>query len=233
MQIICLLGHARVGKDQVGAYIKKAVPRCKTMAFADHLKDVCAEVLDLPIGDFYTEEGKARTTRYERNTCPQCFSSHTQPWVSEDYPLKATGLTACNACGAVGDTKMFHGYWTNREIAQHIGTEGFRAVSPNVWVDYLLKKALVEIQGGAALVVVTDGRFRSECEGVWKLGGAVWRIKRPGMAGNVGIANHKSETEQDSIKDEECQAVIDNDGTLEDLKRKVAVALRVFRDANP
>ena len=226
LPIIALLGNAHSGKDTAGSYIVEASGGMR-MAFADKLKTICAEMFGLSHEDLYTEEGKNRLTDFDCLRCPKCQSMSVEVVKLEDsrppYPL------GCDACSAVGEAKVFKSKWTPRMIAQYIGTEGFRRVSPNVWIDYLLKNAR-RVLTSKPLVVVTDTRFRSECEGIWRVGGEVWRIKRPEAQGNVGIAGHASETEQNSISDNECQAVIMNDDSLDTFRGRVLAQLARFTE---
>ena len=210
--VILILGHARCGKDSAAKYLNEA--GASVVALADKLKEVSADVLGLPLESFYKDDLKEAPTHFPCFRCPSCGSLKTEEIrLEEGRPPWPMG---CQLCGSAGDRKVFESKWTPRMIAQHIGTEGFRAINPSAWVDYVLRHIVP-----TAHTVITDGRFRSECEGVWKVGGEVWRIKRPGAEGAVGITGHASETEQDSIRDEECQAVILNDSTLETLKGRV------------
>jgi hypothetical protein len=72
-------------------------------------------------------------------------------------------------------------------------------------------------------LVFVDNRFINECEGIWRAGGRVYRIRRPGL--DKPPYDHLSETEQDRIPDAKLQGVFMNDGTLEDLKTQVLMAL--------
>jgi hypothetical protein len=72
--------------------------------------------------------------------------------------------------------------------------------------------------------VITDVRFVNEMRQIRDLGGALVRVRRAG-AGLVGAAGeHTSEREQDTIPDIDFDIVIDNDGTLADLRRRVVMA---------
>jgi hypothetical protein len=60
-------------------------------------------------------------------------------------------------------------------------------------------------------------------------GGEVWRIKRPETDAKAeGLKGHTSETEQEAISDSECQAIIQNDGTFENLRGLVVAQLHRF-----
>ncbi len=114
---------------------------------------------------------------------------------------------------------------TPRKVLQTLGTEFGRACYQDLWVDYALRKAGERLRfyrsDGA---VISDVRFKNERDAIWKAGGKVWRVVRPG-AGLVGAtASHVSENE---LTDEmPYDRVIDNKGgTLEDLQRLVARAI--------
>jgi hypothetical protein len=71
-------------------------------------------------------------------------------------------------------------------------------------------------------VVITtfsDIRHWHDVRGVKNNGGAVVRVKRPGI--DKPPFDHRSETEQATIPDEEFHFIIDNDFGLEDLYRKI------------
>lgn len=101
-----------------------------------------------------------------------------------------------------------------RRLLQRMGTEAGRAIhGAECWTDIAREKVYdVLSQGGKA--VITDCRFPNEAQRVRHWGGLVVRIDRPG----VGPVNgHTS----DSLEGIEPDCVIVNDGTVEDLHRKV------------
>lgn len=137
---------------------------------------------------------------------------------------------------------------TPRHALQALGTEWGRACFADVWVDYALRVAgqlldQAPHEEGTLLysstqglfraarcwekphgVVIPDVRFRNEVVAIRAAGGEIWRVRRgDGLAGAAG--RHVSETEQDSIRDEDLDAVVANDGALEDLAANV-IALR-------
>lgn len=64
---------------------------------------------------------------------------------------------------------------TGRRILEVVGSEGFRAVVPSVWVDLALVRAR-----GRSRVVIPDVRFPNEVEAIRAEGGVVWRVVRVG-----------------------------------------------------
>lgn len=282
LKIIALMGKAHSGKDTVGKMLCESGGGV-TMAFADKLKQICAEMFALQLEDFYSQEGKDKATPFPCLMCPTCHGVHVEPVVMED----SGPLAACKLCGSTGDRKVFASNWTHRTILQYVGTEGFRKIDPNVWVRYALERARQRLDGvpimavgvtpdameiaqavvkrplpqktmdeasvylkeahylaniviaeinakraaekAASFVVFTDCRFKSEAVAVWAAGGEVWRIKRPETDAEAqGLKGHASEVEQESIKDSECQAVIQNDGTLDNLRGLVVSQLHRF-----
>lgn len=97
-----------------------------------------------------------------------------------------------------------------RSLMQRLGTEAGRGLlGDNIWVD----SALNNLTDGK--YAVTDCRFVNEAEAIRARGGKIIRINRPG----VGPANsHPSETGLDNYT---FDAVIENDGSLEDFKKKL------------
>lgn len=96
-----------------------------------------------------------------------------------------------------------------RQLLQRLGTEcGRNLISDTIWIDAALN-------GKGGDIAVADVRFPNEAQAIVDRGGIIVRIQRPG----VGPANaHPSET---SLDDWPWDYIVQNDGTLEDLSRKV------------
>lgn len=167
-------------------------------------------------------------------------SFYDQPVVNHKGPRQAE----CKACGAAGSPDSFVGFWTPRMILQHVGTEGIRRVDPMAWARYTMKTAVTALDRGVEVVsstsadrkvgdrfvprvvVINDGRFRSELAAVHAAGGIAWRLRRPETDDvATGIAGHVSEVEIDGIPDSDFDEVIMNDGTLDDLLHAVKAVL--------
>ncbi len=104
-----------------------------------------------------------------------------------------------------------------RTLQQWWGTEYRRKVDPHYWLNKV-KTRIAEEKPEIALV--TDVRFNNEflfC----KEYGAMIKVHRPGLE----LSDHISETALANYKDEGWDAVVVNDGTLEQLKEK---AVSVF-----
>jgi len=233
--IIAIMGKLHSGKDTAGQMLIDMGGGAR-VAFADKLKQICGEMFGLTYDQMNTEEGKETKTDLPCLRCPLCSGINCHE-VKLEREWKAECLNY--ACKAVGEIKSFRDYWTPRMVLQYIGTEGFRRVNPHVWVSYAMRKSTELLQGNAvgmtsdtkppSFVVITDCRFRSEMAGVVAAGGEIWRIRRPETdVTSAGLVGHASETEMDSIPDAEFNRVIVNDGSLDDLKRKLSAGLTQF-----
>jgi len=85
---------------------------------------------------------------------------------------------------------------------------------------------------GVGRVVISDVRMTNEVAGIRNAGGKVYRVKRDQVALDQaratlapGIPNHVSEVQQRNIPDDALDGVINNDGTLEDLKQAVTALI--------
>lgn len=102
-----------------------------------------------------------------------------------------------------------------RSLLQKLGSEvGREILGENVWVDLTLKNA-----PDGAKIVVTDCRFENEAAAIKRLGGQMWRVRRPGY---TPVNSHPSETALDNW---EFDQVFDNDGSIEQLHSKVNAAM--------
>lgn len=118
-----------------------------------------------------------------------------------------------------------YGTPTTRYLLQTLGTEwGRNAVHPEIWLAEWESKARVWSRSGVD-VVADDLRFPNEVEAIWRLGGKVWRIERPGSA-IPECAGHASEGRLNAIR---FDRVINNDADVKELYRKVEKCLKFTR----
>ena len=101
-----------------------------------------------------------------------------------------------------------------RRVLQQLGTEVGRLIYADTWIDFCLasaEKALKKVRG----VVVGDVRFPNEALAIQRAGGMILKINRtvPGV-----VDGHLSETSVDDVIED---VLIDNVGTLEELKEQV------------
>lgn len=119
-------------------------PLIKLYSFADPLKRLCIDILNL---------------------------SHAQCYGTEDQKNTETQFEWQNMLGNFSQT----GTMTAREVLQYIGTEVFRRIYNNVWVDTTIRQMQIE---QPEMAIVTDVRFPNEVEGIQKNGGKVIRLTR-------------------------------------------------------
>jgi hypothetical protein len=115
-----------------------------------------------------------------------------------------------------------------RELLQEYGSDVRRADDPDYWVKRWAQSVSSIAAGrpvGECHVVAPDCRFPNEARTVREMGGALWKVERPGYAGS----GHVGETALAHWFDYD--AVIVNDGTLLDLHAQVDRLLHARLDA--
>ena len=106
-----------------------------------------------------------------------------------------------------------------RQMMQTLGTEwGRSCIHPELWI--MVAAGAVEQQRKLGRdVVIDDVRFPNEAEMIHRLGGELWLVDRPGV---VYEGEHASEG---ALADVVPDAVINNSGSLEQLREVVAALL--------
>lgn len=108
---------------------------------------------------------------------------------------------------------------TVRNLMQTLGTEWGRThVHPDIWIMLWTLKAQSYFNRNVK-VCVDDLRFANEALAVRNLGGEIWKIVRPEHNVDHSIINHASEH---GLDDKLFDRVIINDGSIDDLKNKIA-----------
>lgn len=250
MTIIGLLGKARAGKDLTGKLLRELVPNAQTIALADPIKSIAGKLFSFDEEQLYGKLKEAPDKRYPR-TCTKCAGKgkvDTSIYTGNgDAPTPR--WENCEACHGEGVV-----YLTPRWALQYIGTEVARSLYTDVWIDYGIRWANHMLKGEAIrtapdtfekgigmldcvpLVAFTDVRFINECRKIRENGGVIWRITRPGIEDRLQgqSKTHASEMEQESPEIQQyINTTIANDGTIEDLRLKVAVALAAVLPEQP
>lgn len=102
-------------------------------------------------------------------------------------------------------------YWSPREIMQELG--GFyRTIDYDFWVKRLYK----EMQNVKDFII-TDVRHVNEADSVVERNGALIKIDRPSLE-EIHNMGHESETALDDYPSSRYLVIVDNSGTLEDLR---------------
>jgi len=105
---------------------------------------------------------------------------------------------------------------TARVILQRLGTEVFRSLHDDIWLEVLTNRL-------TGKVVITDARFVNELQLCHDLGLTTVVVKRPGVGPQ---SSHPSETSHTGWK---FDVYIDNDGDLQQLKSRVLTAASEVR----
>jgi hypothetical protein len=113
----------------------------------------------------------------------QCYGTE------EDKSSKTHINLADVVCDVTRNRKM-----TAREVMQHVGTDFFRRIYPQVWVDSTIRKIKKE---KPKLAIIVDCRFENEVEGIQEVGGKVIRLTR-NIFGDSD--QHPSETALDNYE---------------------------------
>jgi len=116
-----------------------------------------------------------------------------------------------------------------RTALRWLGTDIFREqigkiiphIKNNFWVTRTNQICINEFKNNPkAKLTVADVRFQNEVDAIHDMGGIVIKIYRPNMN---DVSNHISEKEIDNIKNYD--KLIVNDGTIEDLYKKIHSAI--------
>lgn len=188
-------------------------PFVKNYSFAETLKDICVEVLGLGWEQCHgTDEQKMTLTDYRWEEMPGVIS---------DKNL-ISGLTSDEVRGRLGpyyerleNGFVFHepGQMTAREVMQYVGTDVFRKMYNNVWVDCCINQIKNEDTG---IGVISDCRFLNEVEAVKAAGGKVIKFTRNFDSGD----GHASENDLNNY--DGFDAVIDNvDMSIDEQNQRV------------
>lgn len=111
---------------------------------------------------------------------------------------------------------QFNALMSVRELLQKIGTDALRdRLHQDVWVNALMVDYNTDLNW-----IITDTRFPNEAEAIKKAGGIIIRIERPGVK---PVNPHPSET---SLENWKFDHVINNDGSLTDLTKKIKKVLK-------
>ena len=120
--------------------------------------------------------------------------------------------------------RSFTGQRSYRELLQNVGMELRDLVHEDIWIDALFGSGHVKIVSEWTCNynwwVIDDLRFTNEFCKIKSLGGKLIKIKRD-IQNNIhdDILNNQSEVDLDSIPDDEWDLILDNNYTLDILKK--------------
>ena len=229
--IIGISGFLGSGKDTVADIIREQLGEEATakVALADPMKRIARDVYDFTEQQLWgpSEMRNGADIRYPRD---HSFAYHNAP---------------CGCCGWTPEDDDRQCYLTPRYALQKLGTEWARDCYTDTWcvlairtaktllenpaLGYSQKQGLtrkigpIDLKGdlvpeSTKAVMISDVRYKNELAKIREAGGTLIRVIRKG----VDIAsNHTSESEMAGISDNSFHMVVQNDGTLENLREKV------------
>jgi len=106
---------------------------------------------------------------------------------------------------------------TYRALLQNLGTEVGRGYKETIWLDVMDFKIEKAQKRGVNLFVINDLRFKNEFDYLKNIGFKIIRVVRDEQL----TLDHISETEQNQIKNNEFNYIVDNNGTLDHMKKSI------------
>lgn len=197
MLIVGLTGRAGAGKDTAADILCEQFDAAR-FAFADRLKAEAAAAFRVDARLFSRRDLKEAPIRQ------LALSRCTEP---------AFVAFAGRELGMLGPLKP-------RTIMQVWG-DWRRGQDRDYFVRPAYEARRYALATGRAVMVVTDVRFANEAQWVADHGGVLWKIERAGLP---PVNSHQSEW---SIRELRADAVIRNDGSLDELRRAVVDLLGV------
>ena len=111
-----------------------------------------------------------------------------------------------------------------RQLLQTLGTEwGRDSVCDDIWIQLLDRRIKRLGESGIKAIAVADVRFENEAAWIRERGGEVWHVLRPDID---GCSPHSSEA---GIRLDDRDYVIDNAGTMDQLRQAVLEALQAAK----
>ena len=189
--VIGICGRARHGKDAI-AVILGELFCARRLAFADHLKHLAMQTWDLSWDQVYGDTKEVVDPRWGHT--PRFLLQRMGTEVGRNIHKETWVRKAFDTIDRayLGETVTLPNFATKR-----FEKMAFPSRSTGLWA-------------------VPDVRFTGEAEAVQARGGFVIKVVRPGLARPTDL--HASETNIDEVRED---YLITNDGTIEDLAKKV------------
>jgi hypothetical protein len=197
--LVGLLGEAGSGKDAAGRFLVQD-HGFYSMALADPLKVFCSWMFDWGRQRLF-DDSQHRGDADERHAftrCPSCMYTHIEMEIDEESPQ-----TLCPHCSSLRAPEEWTGHLTPRwAMGEDHDTPARR-------------------------VLVSDVRMRREVETIRQHGGKVFRVRRDTSGDSLpgGIPAHDTELEQRGVPDDALDGVIENNGTLKELRHGIGAAV--------
>ena len=179
-------------------------PKYKRLAFADPLKRMLATLLNVPVSKF--------NNRHFKEDCVVNIPTldFTLSAFTEDNDKLSD--SKFNRMVKSLDPELTQSNLTIRQLMQYFGTNGMQTLfGRKVWINSTLKHA-------NGPTIISDLRFKAECEAVKEHNGFIIYVSRPGYE----FGQHASELQMKELFEEgKYDYIIENSGTLEDLFNQI------------
>jgi hypothetical protein len=192
--ILAFAGRKQSGKSTSAEYVQSVVNSRnlglsnKIYSFADPLKqDICINILGL--------------------TYEQCYGS-------DEHKNTLTDIT-WKDMPDYNESFETSGHMSARQIMEHVGTNIFRKMKTNVWVDATINKIKKE---DVDLAIIADCRFPNEVESIQNAGGYVIRLALDPFASE---SNSERALDKDVYDWNKFDLVIQNTGMNLDEKNNI------------
>lgn len=181
-------------------------PNIKQYAFADKLKELAVDILGLdPKLVYGSQKDKEQKSHLRWEDMPGVVTPDYVVNYVEESGMATTGTAKKMAKSGKFCNNIVHekGQMTVREVLQFVGTEIFRKMHSNVWVNATLRQIEME---EPLFATIDDLRFKSEAEAIKAAGGTIIKLTR----NENKEAAHQSEN--DLLNYDGYDYVIDNAG---------------------
>lgn len=228
--IIGISGKKQSGKSVLAEDIQKAllsknksIGQVKIYSFADCLKKLCIDILDLSFEQCYgTDRDKNSLTQYKWEKLPEEINlKYSNSWFMDGFGLleeEEWNKICINGCPNKDYPALREGFMTVREVFQVVGTNVFREYfSDDIWVRATFRQI---IKDNPQIALISDVRFPSEVDGVIDNGGYIIRLLRNRDSEDL----HKSETaldDYDFVSWGERVCIVDNRNLSIEEKNKI------------
>lgn len=216
MKIIGLTGFAKSGKSTAARILTELGGQ--EVAFADHLKNVCADITRVPRNHFDDQDKKE-------------VPFH-KPYVLTEKELKRTlDLFALDSASLLKKPELQKHIGmilkTPRHVAQYIGTDVLRAINPDIHITTAFKFC----DPNAIVLFCSDVRFQNEFDAVHARNGIMLGISRKAVSPQDLAKVHESERWIPELI-EKSDYKVTNDGTIEEFQQKVRSIVADFIGGN-
>lgn len=211
MKVIGLTGFAKSGKSTAAEILKSLGG--EEVAFAKHLKDVCAAVFGIPRDHFDNQAFKEVPF-----DCSRIICTYDVEKILNYFEVSARYIP--EAILAHSGVEMT----TPRHVAQYVGTEILRAIDENIHINMAFKMAS---SSSAPFFICSDMRFDNELNAIQENEGLSIGISRK-KATPADLENlHGSEKEIPTLISQ-CDVKVENEGTIEDLQNTIREAAQKY-----